>query len=106
MSLADVPIATACVVHTSGPNPAHAKYRAAGVTRGSVARVLARYPSSRPAFAEVEIEGGHLVTVPLCLASSVGVRLLELPPSEGTCGCETPCPGCSGACGCGGSGSG
>jgi hypothetical protein len=106
MSLADVPIATACLVRTSGPNPAHAKYRAAGITPGSVARVLARYPGSRPTFAEVEIEGGHLVTVPLGLASSVGVRLLELPPSGAACECETPCPGCRGGCGCGGSGNG
>ena len=79
MSLADVPIATACVVHADSTDPAHLKYRTAGVVQGSVARVLARYPATRPAFAEVEIEGGDLVTVPLCLASSVGVRLLELP---------------------------
>lgn len=79
MSLADVPIATACVVDSDSPDPAHVKYRAAGVAQGSVARVLARYPASRPTFAEVEIEGGHLVTVPLGLASSVGVRLLALP---------------------------
>lgn len=79
MSLADVPIATRCVVSTDNPNPAHAKYRFAGISSGSVARVLARYPGTRPAFAEVEIEGGHLVTVPLGLASSVGVRLLDSP---------------------------
>lgn len=79
MSLADVPIATVCVVDSDSTDPAHVKYRAAGVALGSIARVLARYPASRPAFAEVEIDGGHLVTLPLGLASSVGVRLLELP---------------------------
>lgn len=77
MSLADVPIDTRCVVHTENPTPAHLKYKTAGVTRGSIARVLARYPGSHPIFAEVEIEGGDLVTVPLELASSIGVRLLD-----------------------------
>ncbi len=79
MSLADVPIATTFVVDSESPDPAHVKYRAAGVSRGSVARVLARYPASRPAFAEVEVDGRYLVTVPLGVASSVGVQLIELP---------------------------
>jgi hypothetical protein len=82
MSLADVPIATRCVVHTDNRNPAHAKYRFAGISSGSVARVLARYPAKRPTFAEVQIESGQLVTVPLGLASTVGVRLLELPETS------------------------
>ena len=79
MSLADVPIASPCIVRTAGPESSDAKYRVVGVARGSVARVLARYPSPRPTFAEVEIDGARLVTLPLAVAGSMLVEPLGEP---------------------------
>ncbi len=82
MSLADVPIASPCILRTVGPESSDTKYRVVGITRGSVARVLARYPSPRPAFAEVEIDGVQLVTLPLAVAESMLVELLGEPEAE------------------------
>ncbi len=79
MSLADVPIATPCIVTSAGADPTSTKYRAAGFGRGVIARVLARYPAGHPTFAEVEIDGGRLVTVRLAAAQSMGVELLPIP---------------------------
>ncbi len=82
MSLADVPIASPCIVRTVGQDSADARYRAVGIDRGSVARVLARYPSPRPSFAEVEIDGARLVTLPLAVAGSMLVEPLGEPEAE------------------------
>lgn len=77
MSLADVPIATRCIVTSAGSDPADSPYRSAGVGRGVVARVLARYPASRPTFAEVELEGLRLITVPLAAAGDMQVEIID-----------------------------
>ncbi|HET6498437.1 MAG TPA: hypothetical protein VFH17_05255 [Coriobacteriia bacterium] len=77
MSLGDVPIATPCLVSDPRLGPDSERYAVAGISRGAVARVLARYPVAKPAFAEVEIEGTHLVTVPISLARSVDVEPID-----------------------------
>lgn len=76
MSLGDVPLATPCLVSDPRLGSDSERYAVAGINRGATAQVLARYPVADPAFAEVEIEGSHLVTVPLALARSVGVELI------------------------------
>lgn len=80
MSLADVPIESPCRVTGSYLGPELRRFSFAGLNRGVVARVLARYRGSRSAYAEVEMEGGHRVTVPLRLAASIHVEPL---PHEG-----------------------
>lgn len=75
MSLADVPLATPCVLTAALPLPELGKYRAVGLEPGSHARVLARYPGVRSSYAEVEVDGRRLVTVPLGLARHVAVAL-------------------------------
>jgi len=77
MSLGDVPIATPCLLADPRFGPDWKRYAAAGIKQGAVAQVLARYPVAEPAFAEVEIEGTQLVTVPISLARSVGVELID-----------------------------
>ncbi len=84
MSLADVPIAAPCIVRAAGFESLDAKYRLVGIARGSVARVLARYPSPRPSFAEVEVDGVRLVTLPLAVAESMFVEPLCEPEAEVT----------------------
>ncbi len=102
MSLADAPIATPCLVRTTGTEPVYTKYLAAGIAQGAIARVLARYPERQPRFAEVEIDGARLVTVPLGIAEETAVELLGGADLAHECGCELPCPDCAGGCGCGG----
>jgi len=77
MSLGDVPIATPCLLGDPRFGSDWKQYAIAGIRQGAVAQVLARYPVTEPAFAEVEIEGAHLVTVPISLARSVGVELID-----------------------------
>jgi len=78
MSLADVPIATPCVLSSAGsPSRVGRRYTTLGVQPGITARVLARYPTSAPVFAEVELEGARLVTLPLSVAGLVEVELLN-----------------------------
>ncbi|MBS3956368.1 MAG: hypothetical protein KGZ40_02400 [Clostridiales bacterium] len=77
MSLADVPIAAPCVLSSTGSPSRVSRYTALGVQPGATARVLARYPCSAPAFAEVELEGVRIVTLPLSAAGSVEVELLS-----------------------------
>lgn len=76
MSLADVPIEAPCVLSSTGDVTTVGRYRAVGVQPGVTARVLARYPAAAPAFAEVELEGSRLVTLPLAAAGAVTVELI------------------------------
>jgi hypothetical protein len=79
MSLANAPVMADCRIEI--PNIFAARelrqYEVVGVCSGSRVRVLVRHPERSPLFAEIEIEGSRLVTLPIDVADAVLVEPLE-----------------------------
>lgn len=71
MSLVEAPLNLPfrIAVNRSGDRRTRDRYAAAGMSVGRHARVLARYPVSKPRFVEVELDGSHLVTLPYDVAT-------------------------------------
>jgi hypothetical protein len=70
-SLLEIPAEIACRIEWAGHAVKDAaQYVMMGVRPGGFARVLARYPDSRPRFVELEVDGGR-ISLPASLASQV-----------------------------------
>lgn len=73
-TLADVPMDVACRIESIGVAVRElGYYLTSGLRTGGAARVLARYPETRPRYVEVEVGDDLLVTIPLPMAAEVVV---------------------------------
>jgi hypothetical protein len=74
MTLAELPVGIVCTIRGVAGTVKNSAYNlVAGVAEGNAVRVLARYPERAPRFAEVEIVGRFVVTLPIPLAADVAL---------------------------------